>query len=70
FTLTTAAIILFVSTLPLLFLGKYRIGHGIDPVADGVADSEVVECPNWAQGCMDAFPESVAQLVLEKIDAA
>ncbi|MEO1405131.1 MAG: MFS transporter [Pseudomonadota bacterium] len=42
FTLTTAAIILFVSTLPLLFLGKYRFGHGIDPVADGVADSEVV----------------------------
>lgn len=31
FTLTSAAIILFVSTLPLLFLGKYRYGHGIAP---------------------------------------
>ncbi|MEM0984736.1 MAG: MFS transporter [Pseudomonadota bacterium] len=28
FTLTSAAIILFISTVPLLFLGKYRYGHG------------------------------------------
>lgn len=39
YTLTSAAIILFFSTLPLLFLGKYRYGHGVDPVT---ADPEPV----------------------------
>lgn len=38
--------------------------------ADIMINGEVIECPEWAQGCMDAFPESVAQLVLEKLDAA
>lgn len=39
FTLTTAAVILFISTLPLLILGKYRYGHGVEP-DEALAEAE------------------------------
>ena len=46
FTLTSAAIILFVSTLPLLVLGKYRYGHETDH-DDVVAEAaETVDAPH------------------------
>lgn len=46
FTLTSAAIILFISTIPLLFLGKYRYGHDVDP-DDALAEAEeTVDVPH------------------------
>ncbi|MDJ0919529.1 MAG: alpha/beta fold hydrolase [Henriciella sp.] len=33
-------------------------------------NGEVIECPQWGYGFMDAFPEDVADLVLEKLDAS
>lgn len=32
-------------------------------------NGEVIECPDWGYGFMDAFPEDVANLVLSKLDA-
>lgn len=31
-------------------------------------NGEVIECPDWGYGFMDAFPEQVADLVLNKLD--
>ncbi len=33
-------------------------------------NGEVIECPQWGYGFMDAFPENVADLVLGKLDAS
>ncbi len=32
-------------------------------------NGEVIECPQWGYGFMDAFPKETADLVLEKLDA-
>ena len=33
-------------------------------------NGEVIECPHWGYGFMDAFPKDVADLVLDKLDAS
>lgn len=33
-------------------------------------NGEIIECPQWGYGFMDAFPEDVAELVLGKLDAS
>lgn len=33
-------------------------------------NGEVIECPQWGYGFMDAFPQDVANLVLAKLDAS
>lgn len=33
-------------------------------------NGEVIECPDWGQGCMDAYPANVADLVLSRLDAS
>jgi pimeloyl-ACP methyl ester carboxylesterase len=33
-------------------------------------NGEVIECPQWGYGFMDAFPKAVADLVLGKLDAS
>lgn len=39
--------------------------------ADGLMrNGEIIECPQWGYGFMDAFPEDVADLVLTKLDAS
>lgn len=39
--------------------------------ADGMMrNGEIIECPQWGYGFMDAFPDAVAGLVLGKLDAS
>lgn len=39
--------------------------------ADGLLrNGEIIECPHWGYGFMDAFPKDVADLVLAKLDAS
>ena len=33
-------------------------------------NGEIIECPQWGYGFMDAFPEDTADLVLGKLDAS
>lgn len=35
-----------------------------------LCNGEVIECPQWGYGFMDAFPRDVAELVLGKLDAS
>lgn len=33
-------------------------------------NGEIIECPQWGYGFMDAFPKDTADLVLSKLDAS